>query len=62
MKNRNLKNILVRMKNEQPIQLNDSEIEFLNDDLMYSVKGGTTVPPQGCSTNCQTNCGVNINV
>lgn len=50
------------MKNEQPIQLNDSEIEFLNDDLMYSVKGGTTVPPQGCSTNCQTNCGVNINV
>lgn len=59
MKNKNLKSLLKKVNSVELIKAHDTDIELLNDDLMYSVKGGTTPPQQGCGSNCGSNCGAN---
>jgi hypothetical protein len=66
MKNKNLQKMLKSsIKNENSSLMKmDLDIEFLNEDSLYSLKGGYGTTPAGpaapsCGTNCGTNCTAN---
>jgi hypothetical protein len=71
MKNKNLQSMLKRVNIENAenslAKFTGAGIEFLNEDSLYSLKGGYGTTPAGpaapsCTTNCTTNCTVNINI